>query len=238
MRFLCLILFLGNAPLMAQYQNQAAIVVSGGRSSSASYQNVHAIDHGITGDQLSAAYQSQVGVVRFLIELRSLGEPGISIAPLLQRSLAGEDAEFSASLTNLQPDSVQWFFNDILIQNATNLNLRLTGTTRLLDGRYSVIATAGSVVVSNTANLRVLAPQRIHSISAANGNLQISFGDDSGAPFPANLASRFTVEVSTNLNRWVPISTNGAGITLANGQLTFQSEIPNNGPRFYRVIER
>lgn len=84
-------------------------------------------------------------------------ETQITNQPSMQTSYSGSNATFSVGFKALSPFFIQWFFNDVPLQSATNQSLDLTNLVLSQQGNYSVtISNAVMTAVSSNAFLTVL----------------------------------------------------------------------------------
>ena len=137
----------------------------------------------------------------------------------------GSTASFAVTATAQSSLAYQWTKDGVPISTATNATLLLPNVQPSQAGLYTVaVSNALTGVVSTPAPLAVMST----SGAGAPGFTSNQFGFGINGP----AASSFVVEASTNLQTWLPLSTNTFGLGL------FQFLDPNsvtNPIRFYRT---
>jgi hypothetical protein len=153
--------------------------------------------------------------------------PSITTDPQSQTVKLGTNVTFIAAASGLPAPGFQWRFNGTNISGATNTSFSLANVATTNTGNYSVIATnIAGMATSTNAALALLPPAaaRFQSINLQGGAVQISFTGDT--------VWVYTVEVSTNLTSWAPL-TNLASV---DGIFNFTVNPSTNSPQqFYRA---
>lgn len=79
--------------------------------------------------------------------------------PVSQTKISGENVTFSVVVNNFGSSTYQWYFNNILIQNATSSSYTINSITKNQAGNYYVVVNNNfSTITSNNAVLTVLTP--------------------------------------------------------------------------------
>jgi GH25 family lysozyme M1 (1,4-beta-N-acetylmuramidase) len=153
--------------------------------------------------------------------------PIITTDPQPQLVKLGTNVTFTAAASGLPAPNFQWRFNGTNIASTTNTSFSLAYVAATNTGNYSVIATnVAGAATSSTAALALLppAPAQFQSISLPGGGVQISFTGDA--------FWTYTIEVSTNLTSWSPLT----NLTSADGRFNFTTSLATNSPQqFYRA---
>lgn len=163
--------------------------------------------------------------------------PVIATHPRSQTVLAGAAVTFTVAAPGMGM-GYQWLFNGQPLPDATNATLAFAAATRLNAGLYAVqVSTAAGSERSASAVLIVRGLQQLFApLALANGSLRLIFGDQHGDPISAPNASRYAVELSSDLRAWSVLNLTPV---LVEGRL--QVDDPAAGGfsrRFYRVVER
>jgi photosystem II stability/assembly factor-like uncharacterized protein len=208
---------------------------------------IHTTDGGATWMPVGYNDTSFINRIRFLSPTLGYASGGnlhiytpplaITSQPQGQVVMAGTNVNLFVGAVGLPPLSYQWKKNSANQPGATQPNYALSNVARVDAGTYSVVVSnsTGSVLSSN-AVVRVLVPERLAApVQLPGGGLQLLFADaDGGALLTTNDIATFTVEASTNLVNWFPI-TNVLSVT--NGMMLFKDTTTNYPARFYRVLE-
>jgi hypothetical protein len=123
----------------------------------------------------------------------------------------------------------QWQFDGTNITGATNATLTLTNVQTNASGNYSVIVTnlAGPTFSSNAA-LSVIGQNSLNIEGFENNVSELNFAGTNG--------QTFTLEWSTNLINWAPMSTNTIGTSgIFQISVTNQTLLP---AQYFRVLEQ
>jgi hypothetical protein len=151
--------------------------------------------------------------------------PVITSQPLDRIVSQGSTVSFGVAATAQNPLTYQWSKDGVSIPTATNATLLIPNVQPSQAGFYAVAISNGLAgVVSAPAALAVMST----SGAGAPGFTSNQFGFGLSGP----AASSFVVEASTNLQTWLPLSTNTFGAGL------FQFLDPGsatNPIRFYRT---
>ena len=153
--------------------------------------------------------------------------PSFITQPVAQTVRLGTNATLAAAATGLPSPNYQWRLNGTNIPSATNASYVLMFVAATNTGNYSVLTTnlAGSATSTN-ALLTLISPvaAQFQSINVANNTVQISFTGDA--------YWSYTVETSTNLSSWSPLT----NLTSANGLFNFTAGSVTNAPQqFFRA---
>jgi len=153
--------------------------------------------------------------------------PSFLTQPVAQTVRLGTNATLAAAATGLPSPNYQWRLNGTNIPSATNASYVLMFVAATNTGNYSVLTTnlAGSATSTN-ALLTLISPvaAQFQSINVANNTVQISFTGDA--------YWSYTVETSTNLSSWSPLT----NLTSANGLFNFTAGSVTNAPQqFFRA---
>jgi hypothetical protein len=137
----------------------------------------------------------------------------------------GSTVSFAVAAIAQNPISYQWSKDGFPISTATNATLLIPNVQPSQAGLYTVAISNGLTgVVSAPAALAVV----FSSGAGAPGFTSNQFGFGISGP----AANTFVVEASTNLQTWLPLSTNTFGL----GQFQFlDSGSATNPIRFYRT---
>jgi photosystem II stability/assembly factor-like uncharacterized protein len=220
---------------------------AGGDSNTSPYADnfLHTTDGGLSWTPVGYTNSVRINRIRFLSPTVAYGSGGklhvfrvplsITNQPLSQWVSPGASVTFTVGAYGNPPFSFQWQKNGAAISGATTSALTLTNLTRAQEAAYSVVVTnAWGALTSSNASLRVVAPQYIQTPQlAANGMVDILFGDSTGAPLSTNDLPNMQVLSSSNLVDWIPLTN---ALSLTNGMLMFQ-ETATLPRRFYRVLE-
>ncbi len=170
------------------------------------------------------------------LALRGSG-PQITAHPLSQTVLAGASVTFSTAAGG-SGNAFQWFFNGVALSGATDSTLTLNEVSKQQAGLYSVqvSSSAGSQVSAN-AVLVVRGLQQLASPeSTADGRVRLTFGDQNGDLISAPNATRYAVEVSSDLSHWSAIP---EAPVLVQGRLVVETAAAaDGGNQFFRVVEK
>jgi hypothetical protein len=151
--------------------------------------------------------------------------PAISAAPQSLTLRVGQDAVFKVGVTGTEPLVYQWQFNGTNLVDATNATLILTNVTTNQAGAYGVTVTNLAGIASTSATCAV------YCTAAAVLKAPPSF---TGGGFQFTITGvpgfNYSLEASTNLVDWVPLSTNTSPFTFADGDAT------NFRARYYRSV--
>ena len=167
--------------------------------------------------------------------------PSIATHPADAKLLVGQDARFEVMPANPFGVNYQWYKGAQLISGETNPVLFLPVVDRVNAGFYSVLlSNSQGAIASRNATLRVLVPQRLHSLSLIGGNtFRLVFGDFHGGLLSVEDFAGMRIEYSTDLKRasnWVAIPM--PEIRLVGGQAHLDVTPPIDSQfRFYRVIQ-
>jgi GH25 family lysozyme M1 (1,4-beta-N-acetylmuramidase) len=152
--------------------------------------------------------------------------PQFTSQPVAQTVPLGTNVTFAATTSALPAANYQWRFNGTNILGATNSTYALAFVAQTNRGNYSVIATniAGSITSTN-AMLALVSPvaAQFASVGLQNGALSVGFG---GTPYWT-----YTVEVSSNLTDWNPLT----NMVSTNGTFNFASAVTNAPQQFFRA---
>ncbi len=152
----------------------------------------------------------------------------ITSQPFDRTVIAGSDTSFQITASGTGPLSYQWIFNGSTIANATASLLSLTSVQPAQAGSYSVVVTniAGSAT-SAVANLRVLVPPSVLSLSTTGKDVGLSFMSISGLTY--------TLEYKLSLDdtNWTPLP---PPVTGDGNLLELHDTDPLAASRFYRVL--
>lgn len=170
------------------------------------------------------------------LALRSTG-PLITSQPRGRASTAGGTVTFSATATGSDL-TYQWQLNGRDIDGATGSTLSISDIGRTNAGVYTVkVSNSGGVAVSQNSALivhgriRPASPQRLGS-----GALRLTFSDEFGDPLTNDAITRYTVEVSEDLQAWVPLN---RACAINNGRLQVDDpEAMQFSRRFYRLVNK
>jgi uncharacterized delta-60 repeat protein len=151
--------------------------------------------------------------------------PVITLQPQGSIVSQGSTASFGVAATAQNPLTYQWSKDAVPISTATNATLVIPNVQPSQAGLYAVaISNDFTGVVSASAALAVMSS----SGAGAPGFTSNQFGFGISGP----AASSFVVEASTNLQTWLPLSTN----TFGTGLFQFlDPDSPTNPIRFYRT---
>jgi hypothetical protein len=158
----------------------------------------------------------------------ALSLPSIASEPQSRTNLAGSVASFTVAAHSTAPLSFQWQFNGTNLPGATAATLTLFNVTANNAGSYrALVSNAAGSVPSQSAELTVLPAPPIQ-LSAARMTLR-------GFQFliTASPGTIYTVETSTNLVQWAPLST--VQTDVSGGAFFIDSSATNGASRFYRV---
>ncbi|HZM05496.1 MAG TPA: Ig-like domain-containing protein [Candidatus Saccharimonadales bacterium] len=134
----------------------------------------------------------------------------------------------SASVIGGTVTNVTFFTNSVAAGSTATLPFRLTITT-LPAGSYALTAAATAAGISTTSSvvsMNVVAPVAIFITAPAISGGHFLFDHT------ANVGLSYVVERSSNLVRWLPVSTNSA----SNSPAIFIDGASLAAPQFYRVI--
>ncbi len=139
---------------------------------------------------------------------------------------AGTTAAFRVLATGATPLTYQWYFNGASISSATTSSIALTNATPANAGSYVVVVSnmvgsAASIPAQLTVN--VLRASFGPVTRLANGNVQLTFNGSPG--------TKYTVQGSTNLVTWFPITT----VMDTNNPVTV---VDTNATQFQRLFYR
>lgn len=151
--------------------------------------------------------------------------PVITSQPQSQTVVQGGSVTFSVNATAANPLAYQWFKDGTALNDSTNATLVLTNVQSGLAGNFTVAVSNALVgVVSSPAVLTVISPITNSAPSYASNQFGFNISGTAG--------NSFVVEVSTNLQTWLPLVTNTFGTN------AFQFIDPGsatNPLRFYRT---
>jgi alpha-tubulin suppressor-like RCC1 family protein len=163
--------------------------------------------------------------------------PFILRQPVGQTNVGGASAAFTITADGSAPLHYQWLRNGVALDAATGSSLALGNLARSNQAAYSVVLSNpfGSLVSTN-AYLRVLVPQTLFGIRAADGPFVLLSADSDGGALTALDPGHFEIQASTNLLDWaVPTHVP----TVTNGMLQWTDEASPDFPqRFYRMVEK
>jgi len=219
---------------------------AGGESSASPYPNtfIHTLDGGATWAPAGYTNSRSINRIRFLSpvfgyasgqKIHLYRSPlAITSHPQPQTGIAGTTLHFSTVALGDAPMHFQWRKDGSPIPNATNAMLTLTNASRADGGIYSVVVTnAGATLVSSNAALHVSSPQVFDAPARFAEMLRLTFREATGTSLTSNDLSHFSVETSSNLVEWLPLTN---GLSLTNGRVRFEDPL-NQPKRFYRVFE-
>ena len=166
--------------------------------------------------------------------------PSITTQPSSTVQPAGSSIQLTVVASGTAPLSYQWERNGQPIPNAISPTLALNALIRANSGDYTVIVSnAAGTVTSQTAQLRVLTPQRLLSpVRQAGGQFRLRFGDHDGASMSAADAASLEVWFIEDLTTgtWTRLTN---ALTADGSHLYLDDPVSTNrARRFYRVIER
>ena len=159
--------------------------------------------------------------------LQNAGSMSVLSQPASHNSSLGDSTTFSVLATDILPINYQWQRNGVDIPGATNA-IYVTPALTLADNgaNYLVrITDANNSVFSTVAVLTITVPRVGNPAFAPDGSFQFDVITDDTRPH--------TIEVSTNLVSWLPITTNSASggiIHISDAATSVQIQ------RFYRVV--
>jgi hypothetical protein len=155
-----------------------------------------------------------------------LDPPVITSQPSDHTALSGDTVRFAVSATNSMPLRYQWQFAETNLPAATNSTLSLTNVTSAAGGNYRVQVDNGAISVTSTSAVLL-----VYESAAALLGVP-SYSLDGGLQFNVDGVPGFayTIEISTNLIDWMPLTTNTAPF------LFTDSEAATAGQRFYRSV--
>ena len=227
----------GSGPLQYQWRRDGTPIV-GAKGAIHTIDSLEAPDFGdydVIVSNLVGSVTSSVATVSFD------GSLAITLHPVDAVLLPGTDHTLRMQAAGPPPLRVQWLKEGQMIPSATNMNLVLTNVNRSHSGRYrAVVTNATDTATSSNAVVRVLMPTRLQRYSReANGLFRLRFLDSDGSNLPANIATSFVVEASSDFQSWTNLTTNGGGLIFTNGELFFEdTNAINYSRRYYRVLER
>lgn len=152
----------------------------------------------------------------------------------------GIQALLSTSVAGTGPLTYQWFKDGQQVALATNLAFFASSATRAIQGRYELeVVGPGGTNRSQSAFLKVVSAQRISSVGFGfGGDVLVRFGDADGDALSTADRRNFTIQISTNLNRWVTVSTNGSSVSFSGGSLVYSHALePGSQKSFFRILE-
>ena len=160
--------------------------------------------------------------------------PFVTAQPTNQSVVAGNNAQFSTTITGAFPMTYQWRQNGTNLVNAGNITgattnvLSLVSVTASNAGNYALVATnTYGAVTSSVVTLTVLLPPTITGTTAVGGGVTLQFTGGYG--------STYVLESTTNMlsGTWEPVVTNTVDVT---GQWQFtDTQVTNYSQRFFRV---
>ena len=154
--------------------------------------------------------------------------PGITTQPQSQTVTQGQSASFFVVASGTATLSYQWSFNGTPLSGATSSTLTLDTVQSADAGSYTVVvANVAGSVTSAVAALTVIPPTP-PSFGAA-GMTRNGFTFQLAVP----VGCTYVILATTNLQDWIPISTNVA----LTGSVAFADTSATNNPmRFYRAL--
>jgi hypothetical protein len=153
--------------------------------------------------------------------------PSFIAEPTNQVSTLGGSATFYSSATGSTPLSYQWSFNGTNLVGASSNILVLTNVQPYQSGAYGVVVTnAAGSATSSSANLKVLVPPLMNSITATGTQVSV--------PVSSVVGLSYLLEYKTSLSdtNWTAVSTWMPG---TGGILVLQDTNAVSATRFYRI---
>ena len=160
--------------------------------------------------------------------------PSVTAQPTNQSVVAGNNAQFSATVAGAFPLTYQWRQNGTNLVNGGNISgattnvLSLVSVTASNAGNYTLVATnTYGAATSSVATLTVLLPPIIAGATAVGGGVTLQFTGGYG--------STYVLESTTNMlsGAWEPVVTNTVGVT-CQWQFT-DTQVTNYPQRFFRL---
>ena len=126
--------------------------------------------------------------------------PVFTVEPPSQVLPIGTNTVLQAGLIG-GPTYYQWYFDGVLVPDASGPTLALTNVVRSQSGAYSLLATnAFGSAISSNAVLTIVAPLRLATVPVpAAGPFQLEAGYADDWPVTTDDLPHFTAEWSTNL---------------------------------------
>jgi len=160
--------------------------------------------------------------------------PAVTVQPTNLSVVAGNNAQFSATVTGAFPLTYHWrqngtnLVNGVNISGATTNVLSLVSVTASNAGNYTLVATNPyGAVTSSIVTLTVLLPPTIGGATSVGGGVTLQFTGGYG--------STYVLESTTNMlsGVWEPVITNIVDVT---GQWQFtDTQVTNYSQRFFRL---
>jgi len=147
------------------------------------------------------------------------------IQPQSQTNQVGDNTIFTFAAAACTPVAYQWFFQDKILDGATNSMLPLTNLQSIDGGDYFALASSdGGFATSAVVSLAV---QLTNNIVITNGSVTLTLAGSPGLTY--------ILETTTNLfpAGWLPVDTNTLG---TNGLWQFTDPAAPSFPqRFFRL---
>ncbi len=160
--------------------------------------------------------------------------PSVTAQPTNQSVVAGNNAQFSATVAGASPLTYQWRQNGTNLVNGGNASgatsnvLSLVSVTTSNAGNYTLVATnTYGAVTSSVVTLTVLLPPTITGATAVGGGVTLQF--------TGGYSSTYVLESTTNMlsGAWEPVVTNTVDVT-CQWQFT-DTQVTNYSQRFFRL---
>jgi hypothetical protein len=169
------------------------------------------------------------------------GSPAFTVQPGNQTTASGGTIWLHARAVGVQPLTYQWQLNGTNLPGATDDDLIITNATEANSGPYQALATNNvNWAASSTATVTVQPPALV-SIELtdpqleSNGNLIITAKTTNGAPYSLSNPALFSLETSTNLLNWNPLTNE---LILTNGTITVSNPQAPATATFYRLLRQ
>ena len=225
----------GSAPLCYQW-NFNGTALSGATGSALALNSVQTTAAG----SYTVVVTNSLGSVTSVVATLTVNvPPGITTQPLSETVTAGQNTSFSVVASGTAPLSYQWSFNGTPLSGATSSTLTLnngaTSSTLTLNTVQSADAGSYTVVVANVAGSVTSAVAALTVIPPTPPSFGSAGMTRNGFTFQlaVPVGCTYVILATTNLQDWIPVSTNVA----LTGSVAFADTSATNNPmRFYRAL--
>ncbi len=155
--------------------------------------------------------------------------------------LRGQAVELQPMVSGSAPLHFSWFKAGLLLTGETNPLLTIASAQRVHGGLYrAAVSNQVGVASSDDVHLRVLVPAQMNAPARlTDGRFRLQLGASDQVALTGGDLPRLVIESSRDFTNWSTLSSNGAGLTLTNGQVRFDDPGASSlNSRFYRVFER